>query len=510
MKSPAETKRFLAIDLGASGGKLFAGAFEQGSFSMREIHRFAHESVSFFIPGRDGKPVERMHWDDILIYANIISGLHAYRREVGAGLDGIGIDIWGSDGQFLTADGDMLGKVYAYRDHRLDNMIEQVKKKIPAERIYSITGIHFQPFNLSNQIVWFLRNRKQLLTPGCRFVPMPSLFYYYLGAPVKLDSTFASVTQLMDAKSKTWSAEILDKLEIPAEILPEIVEPGTVIGRLHQALADVTGLNRADLIAVGSHDTASAFAAAPVADTREALIISSGTWSLVGKLVPEPVTTPAAMAANLSNEGGIGNIRLLKNCLGAWLVHELRRGWRAVDGKEMEWAEMYRLAERAPAFQVFIDCDDPAFFNPADMEKALADHCRRMGQVMPSDRGGILRMVYENLAFKYRYISETITAVSGLKTSVVHVVGGGSRNEMLNQFTADVMGLPVLAGPVEATAVGNIMVQAMGLGVIDSIDDSLPIIKQAFPIREYKPEKSGQWEKAYLKFKDVIVNDLRL
>ncbi|MDD5677161.1 MAG: rhamnulokinase [Kiritimatiellae bacterium] len=500
-----KSARFLAIDLGASGGKCFAGVFEQGAFSMREVHRFAYESVSFHLPGRAGHPVERMVWDDTLIYANILTGLRAYRREVGKSLDAIGIDTWGADGQFITKDGDMLGKIYAYRDHRLDKMIDQVKARIPAERIYAITGIHFQPFNVSNQILWFVQNRKPLLISGARYVPVPSLFYYYLGGIIKVDSSWASVTQLMDAKSKTWSREILKKLGIPPSLLPGIVAPGTVIGKLQSEIAYAVGLNAASLVAVGAHDTASAFAAAPVDDPREALIISSGTWSLVGKLVPEPITTPQAMAANLSNEGGIGNIRLLKNCMGGWLVHELRRAWRNADGKEMEWPELYSQAQSAQPFAAFIDPDNADFYNPANMEKAFGDYCRKTGQRVPTTRGGMVRMAYESLALKYRMINEDISAVCGQKTVQVHIVGGGSQNELLNQFTADALGLPVVAGPAEATAVGNIMVQAMGMGVIRSLRDALPIIKQAFPIKEFKPADTAAWDQAYVRFRKLIV-----
>jgi len=505
-KSKIENRKsaqFLAVDLGASGGKCFAGVFDKGAFSMQEIHRFAHECVSFHLPDRAGHSVERMVWDDTLIYANILTGLRAYRREVGQNLDAIGIDTWGADGQFITEDGDMLGKVYAYRDHRLDVMIDQVKARIPAERIYAITGIHFQPFNVSNQVLWFLQNRKHLLRPKCRYVPIPSLFYYYLGGIVKVDSSWASVTQLMDAKSKTWSGEILDKLGIPPEVLPEIVAPGTVIGKLQGKIAEAVGLNAASLVAVGAHDTASAFAAAPLDDPRDALIISSGTWSLVGKLVPEPITTPQAMAANLSNEGGIGNIRLLKNCMGGWLVHELRRAWRNADGKEMEWAELYRQAQVAEPFAAFMDPDDAGFYNPANMEKAFVEYCRKTGQRASATRGGLVRMAYESLALKYRTINEDISAVCGQKTRQVHIVGGGSQNELLNQFTADALGLRVVAGPVEATAVGNIMVQAMGLGVIRSLHDALPIIKQAFPIREFKPANTAAWNNAYARFRQI-------
>lgn len=493
-------KRFLAVDLGASGGKGFVGSFEDGAFAMREIHRFAHECVSFYQPDQTGKLVERMYWDDVALYANILECLRACRREFGPELDAIGIDAWGADGQFITPDGEVLGKVYAYRDHRLDNMADELKACMPAEEIYALTGIHFQPFNVSNQILWFLRNRRSWLAPGCRYAPIPALFYYYLGGVLKIDSAWASVTQLMDAASRSWSAEILRRLDIPPEILPEIVPPGSVIGALLKPIADAVGLHQAQLVAVGSHDTASAYAAAPVDNPREALIISSGTWSLVGRLIPQPITNAAAMAAKLSNEGGIGNVRLLKNCMGGWLAHELRRGWRALDGRAMEWDELYRQARAALPFQALIDPDDPCFYNPRNMEQAMAEYCIRTGQVPPATRGGFVRMAYESLALQYRRINDDIAQVSGVRSKVVHIVGGGSRNELLNQFTADALGLPVVAGPVEATAIGNIMAQAMGLGLISSLRDTLPIIKQAFPIKEFKPRDTAAWDVAYERF----------
>lgn len=504
MGNNRKSLRLMAVDLGASGGKCFAGLFGAAGFAMREIHRFAYESVAFRIPDRTGAVRERLVWDDTLIYAHIMDGLRAWRRELGADLDAVGIDTWGADGHLISADGDLLGKVYAYRDHRLDRMVREVQARIRAERIYAITGIHFQPFNISNQLLWLLLNRRYLLRPGSRYAPMPSLFYYYLGGMIKVDSTFASVTQLMDAKSRTWSREILRRLNIPPAIMPDIVPPGTVLGHMHRALVASVGLKPPKLVAVGGHDTASAFAAAPVAEPTAALIISSGTWSLVGRLVPAPVTTPEAMALNLSNEGGIGNIRLLKNCMGGWLVHELRRAWRDADGREMAWSDLYRLAREAPAFAALIDPDDPSLYNPPNMEKALLACCRKTRQQAPPGRGGLLRMVYESLALKYRRINEDISRVYGRPTRVVHIVGGGSQNELLNQFTADAVGLPVLAGPVEATAVGNLMVQAMGLGLIRSLPDAIPMIKKAFPIRRYRPRDAAAWGRAYGKFKALF------
>jgi rhamnulokinase len=493
-------KRLLAVDLGASGGKCFVGTFDQGSFAMEEIHRFAHEGVSFFAADRSGTVSERSVWDDTAIYNNILQALRTYRRDVADTLDSIGVDTWGADGQFFSPDGDMLGKMYCYRDHRLDTMIDEVTQRMDARRIYSITGIHFQPFNISNQLLWFVTRRGELLQPGTFYLPVPSIFYYYLGGIRKVDSSWASVTQVMDAGRKQWSREILDALGVPLEVMPEIVEPGTVVGSLLEPLARSLKLNQADLTAVGSHDTASAFAAAPVNNTDDALIISSGTWSLVGKLIPEPITSDAAMAANISNEGGIGNVRFLKNCMGTWLVQELLRGWSAADGKRMAWDEIGHLTGAAPAFTAFVDPDDDVFYNPPDMQAAISDYCMRTGQPVPADRGTFVRVVYDSLALKYRYVNEQISRVCGTTTRVVHIVGGGSKNALLNQATADALGLPVLTGPEEGTAVGNLMVQAVGQGLIGSLHDAMPMIRQAFPIKEYRPSDSESWNRAYERF----------
>ncbi|HAS81113.1 MAG TPA: rhamnulokinase [Verrucomicrobia bacterium] len=496
-------KKLLAVDMGASGGKCFVGSFGDHGFSMQEIHRFAHEGTTFFAQDRHGVMTDRTVWDDTYIYRQILDGLHTYRRDVGDHLDAIGIDTWGADGMLVTANGDIPGKVYCYRDHRLDGMIDEVKARIDAARLYQITGIHFQPFNLSNQLLWLVQHRPELLALADTYLPISSLFNFYLAGVKKVDSSGASVTQLMDAHTREWSDEVLDALGIPMRIMPGIVDPGTTIGSVSKPLADMLRLNQASLIAVASHDTASAYAAAPIANPAEALIISAGTWCLVGKLVPEPLTGSEALNANLSNEGGIGNTRLLKNCMGGWLVQELRRGWRIADGKEMGWAEMDSMTHQAPAFTALIDPDAPVFYNPENMEAAIVGFCKSTGQPIPAGRGGFMRLVYESLALKYRLVNEQICKTSGTKTNVVHIVGGGSKNVMLNQFTADALGVPVVAGPEEATAVGNLMVQAVGLGLIRTMQDALPIIRQAFPIRDYKPQATGAWDNAYSRFKGL-------
>lgn len=497
-------KRMFAVDFGASGGKCFAGVIDNGAFSMHEVHRFSHEGTSFFMPDASGNLTERTYWDDVLLYKNIVDGLHAYRRTVSDHLDSIGIDTWGADGQFISTDGDILGKVYCYRDHRLDNMIAVVKSKVDAKRMYELTGIHFQPFNLSNQLHWYVTNRAKLMKQADTFLPVPTLFYYYLGGGKQVDSTWASITQLMDARKRKWSSELLKALQIPKKLMPEIVAPGTRVGELRAPIAAAVGLNQASLIAVAAHDTASAFAAAPIKNAAEALIISSGTWSIVGKLVKKPITSDLAMSYNISNEGGIGNVRLLKNCMGTWIVQELRRAWRSADGAEMGWPELNEQTELAPAFAAMIDPDDPGFYNPANMEAAIIEFCRKTHQTPPATRGGFARVVYESLAMKYRLVNEQICQVSGTDSKVIHIVGGGCRNKMLNQFTADALGLPVLAGPEEATAVGNLMVQALGLGLVKNLREAMPMIKKAFPIPTYTPNSSEAWQKAYDKFKTLV------
>ena len=496
--------KIIAIDLGASEGKLFACTLRGDLLTLQEIHRFSNEAIPFYIPDRDRKLEERLFWDDVRLYANIIDGLRIYRREIGDTADSIGIDIWGSDGMFISPDGTPLERMYAYRDHRLDTMIEAVKERIAARRVYEITGIHFQPFNISNQLLWFVQNRQRLLKKGVIFLPAPALFNYYLGGVTEIDSSWASVTQLMNAKSRRWSREILHALGIPLWLMPKIVNPGTILGVLHKPLADSVGLNQAKLIAVGSHDTASAYTAAPVQNPSHALIISSGTWSLVGKLIPKPITTSEVMAMNMSNEGGVGNIRFLKNCMGTWIVQELRRQWRNRDGREMRWEELSHLTSQGRSLTTFIDLDDRSFYNPSNMEEAIAKYCLRTGQPVLRDRATILKAVYESLALKYRMVNDQICRLTGKSTQVIHIVGGGSKNTSLNQMTANACATPVVAGPEEATAVGNAVVQAMGLGVIEQLSEASSLIGNAFAIHEYRPRDSDKWERAYKQFKTVI------
>jgi sugar (pentulose or hexulose) kinase len=496
----------VAIDLGNSGGKSFFGEVHEGRLIFEEIDRFRNEPVFFYLRDEDGSRVERLFWDDTYLYRRILNSLQEFKKKYGSQLDSIGIDTWGPDGQFVNKNGELLGKIYCYRGHRLDRMIEKLTSQIPAQKIYDITGIQFQPFNISNQLLWFVQNRSYLLDACARFLPLPTIFYYLLGGEHTVDSTWASATQLMDIRTNQWSVELLSQLGIPISVMPKIVRPGTNIGRLFESIAADIGVNQARLTAVCSHDTASAFAAAPVKTEGDSIIISSGTWSLIGKLVRDPITTHEAMALNFSNEGALSSIRFLKNCMGLWIAQELRRTWREKDGYTMTWEEAVRLLKNAKPFTALIDPDARAFYNPRDMEGAVASFCKETCQEVPKERGTILRVVFESLALKYRVVKEQLEEITKEPNKAAFIVGGGSRNEVLNQFTANALAIPVHAGPEEATALGNILVQARALGVLSTRENMNDIITSACRIRQYSPEKTALWNKNFKRFLSILKN----
>ncbi|HIE43624.1 MAG TPA: rhamnulokinase [Candidatus Omnitrophica bacterium] len=494
-----------ACDLGASGGKFFAGIFEEGRFQMEEIHRFEHGPVTVFVK-EPYRVMGRMYWDDLYLYTNIIEALKKYRRDFSDHLDSLGIDTWGSDGQFFTKDGDTLDRIYCYRDHRLDAMVDEFTSLVDPWEVYQKTGIHFWPFNISNQIYWFRKYRPELFQKAAFFLSVPGIFYYYLCGAKITEYTWASVTQLLNAETKQWYEEIFRAIDVPSSIMAPVVQPSTYVGKLFPEITHQLNLNEVKMIAVPTHDTACAFASAPVEKEEEALIISSGTWSLIGKLILEPLITRESMEENFSNEGGVGNIRFLRNCMGTWPIQELRRIWKEKDGKETSWEEITDLAEKGETFSYFIDPDDNSFYNPTDMESAIQEYCKKTGQSIPVSRAEILNTVYLSLALKYALTKECLEKICNCHIKKVHIVGGGAKNELLNQYTANAVGVPVEAGPFEATAVGNLMVQAMGLGVLSSLKEAIPIIRNAFPIKTYRPVEQNKWQKVLEKFKKMIQN----
>ncbi len=487
---------FVAVDLGASGGKLNLGTFGPGGFDLQEVYRFPNGGIPTWAHGADGKVVEKMYWDDLGICNHMVEGLRKAAAMSEAPIKSIGVDIWAADAAILNKHGESLQPVYCYRDHRLDDAREGLLEKISLRELFDLSGIASQPWYLLNQLYWLAQNRPELMEQVDTVLPIGSVLQYHLCGSKAAEQTWMAVQQMTSVGTADYDDRLLAAAGISRDILPEVVAPGTTVGRLRAELAETTGLGACDVVAVKMHDTASAFTAAPATDTDRGLIISSGTWSLVGRIIDEPLVTDAVYNGGLSNEGVGGDVRLLRNVMGTWPVQQLRDAWSKADGAELGWDEVVALAEAAPPLATLIDVDDKAIFNPADMEAALGDQIANSGQTLPDGRGGLLRGVYEGLAVKVRQVNEFIQQATGSTHDVIHVVGGGARNELLNQFIADATGLPVTAGPYEATCIGNILVQAVAAGVFDTLADARAVVDRSLPAKTIEPSGSTGWAEA--------------
>ena len=418
-----------------------------------------------------------------------------------ADIESAAIDTWGVDFSLLDGKGRPLGLPFAYRDLRNVRAMETFLAKCPKERIYEITGIQFLPFNSLFQLQALALEDPGLLAAAADLLFIPDLLSFFLSGSISNETTIASTSQLLDPRRNEWSAELLGALGISSHILHRAVPPGTVLGRLLPSIAAETGLKDLPIIATASHDTASAVAAVPALGTNWAYI-SSGTWSCMGIDVLTPLITPATLRLNFTNEGGLaGRIRFLKNVSGLWPVQQCRKIWS--EDRPLSYAEMIAAAAHAPAFKAFIAPDHPDFLNPPDMPEAIRNFCRRTGQTVPSSRGEVVRCVLESLALRYRAVFEELRQVSPHPIETIHIIGGGSRNELLCRFTAEATALTVVTGPVEATAIGNIMGQALALGLVRSPEEIRAIVAASTELKTYEPVDPRAWESAYDRFLGV-------
>jgi rhamnulokinase len=481
--------RFLAIDLGAESGRAVVGELDDGRLRIREIHRFANRVV------RLGSG---LHWN---VYALWEEVRDAIARAAAEGpLESIGIDTWGVDYALLTSDGTLLGLPHTYRDARTEGAIASALRVMPRHEIYRRTGIQLLPFNTLFQLHAMTRQRSPLRELAADLLFMPDLFHFWLTGRKATEFTFATTSQLYNPTTGTWDEDLLKVAGARRSLLQEIVPPGTRLGPLTPAVAELTGCT-APVVTVGTHDTASAVAAVPAEDPRFAYI-SSGTWSLVGAEVTAPILTEAAERASFTNEGGVNaTFRLLRNVTGLWLVQGCRRRW-GIDGPEA-YAELTAAASAADSRTALIDPDHPLFFNPPDMVAAIEQRLAETGQRVPATPGGIVRCILDSLALKYRQVLDALASVRGQAAPIVHIVGGGANNALLCQLTADATGLPVMAGPIEATAIGNILVQAVTAGAIDSCADARAVVRQSFEPRCHQPGDRAAWDPAYERFIDI-------
>ncbi len=487
---------FVAVDLGAESGRVLAGKLNDGKFELEELHRFPNGPV------RIG---EHIYWDVLRLWTEVKNGLALAVQKFGSQVVSIGVDTWGVDYALLDANDELVGNPYHYRDKRTEGMFEVAFQKVPREEIYRRTGIQFMRLNTLYQLLSMVVQKSPQLKIAKTFLMMPDLFHFWLSGEKVNEFTEATTTQFYDPVKGGWAKTMLRKLGIPTRILNcPIVPAGTVLGELRQHVADeVKASHKIKVVAPASHDTASAVAATPLSD-ENAAYISSGTWSLVGMEIREPIITDKTLEFNFTNEGGVyGTFRFLRNVTGMWLVAECRRIW-ARKGKEFSYEQLTQMAAEAQPFKCFVDPDDPRFLAPENMLEAIRSYCRDTNQPEPETVGEFVRCCLEGLALKYRWVIERLEELTGKKVSTIHIVGGGSQNWLLNQFTADATGKPVQAGPVEATATGNALVQAIALGYLGSHAELREVVRNSFSLRTFEPKPDERWQQAFEKFRQFV------
>jgi rhamnulokinase len=487
----ADGPRYAAIDLGATSGRVVCGSLGDGRVELEEVHRFPNRPVT--LP--DG-----LRWNLLHLFTESLLGLRAAATK--GPLAGVGVDSWGVDYALLDEQRRVLGLPFHYRDARTAGMIERAFDRVPAEDLYATTGIQTMPINTVFQLL--AEEDAPSLAAADRFALVPDLFDLWLTGELANESTNASTTGLLDARTGTWARELIRRLGLPERVFREVTEPGTELGPVLPIHGDAAGgADSVPVYAVASHDTAAAFAAAPIRDERAA-ILSSGTWSLLGLELPQPVLSDAARDANLTNERGIeGTTRLLKNVMGMWLLEECRRDW-AGGGEEAPYEQLLGLAAEVAGDVPLFDPDDAAFLAPGDMPARIAAVCEKLGQAPVHDHGGVVQSILVSLACKYRWVLERLEAVSGRDVQRIHVIGGGARNASLCRLTADLTGCEVLAGPVEATALGNVLVQARGAGDLGSLAELREVASASASPEAYGPSADrADAEATYHRFLDL-------
>lgn len=477
---------FLAFDLGATSGRSVIGTLQDGKIEIRELTRFPNGITTV-----NGK----CYWNLLGLFDSIKQGLAACARE-GIKPHSIGIDTWGVDVVPLGEDGSILGMPRAYRDPYTDGAPERYFEIVPREVVYDKTGIQIMNFNTLYQIYAAVQEGYTPIVKAEKLLFMPDALSYMLTGKAICEYTIASTSQILNPRNGKFEESLLQAAGVSADILPEPQLPGHVIAPLCEALADETRIGRVDVVAVAGHDTASAVAAVPAENERFAYL-SSGTWSLMGIETREPIISEESFRLNFTNEGGVdGTTRFLKNICGMWLLEQCRKEW-ARDGREYTYPEIVAMANSAEPFAHFINPDDASFANPQSMLKAIEEFCVRTGQKAPESDAAVIRTIFESLALRYREVLEMLEKMAPFAIDVLHIIGGGSKNALLNQYTANATGKRVVAGPSEATAIGNVMMQAIGAGAVESLAEARKIIRASVETEEFLPQNTEQWNKAY-------------
>lgn len=480
-------ERFLAFDLGAESGRAVVGTLDGGALAIEEIHRF---------PNRPVRVLDTLYWDALALYANLIEGMRIYSGRFGPHAASIGIDTWGVDFGLLARDGSLLQNPVCHRDRRTEGVLPELQRRLPLKELYQLTGLPFSPVHTICQLLALRLQDSPVLAPADRFLMMPDLLAYMLTGEKVCERTNACSTQVYDPGQRCWSKPILQAIGISPAIMPELVDPGTTIGAVLGSVARDAGLEPCPVVAPCTHDTASAVAAVP-GSGEDWAFLSSGTWSVLGALSGGLVNSDAAFQAGLCNELTLHAPFLCKNIMGLWLLQQARAAWEKA-GQRYSYRELVELARQAPSSSAaLIDPGDACFLAPLNMHQAICDYARRTGQRPPEDPGAVVRSILESLALCYRRWLRKLEEVLGRRFRVLHIVGGGSLNTLLCQFTADATGLPVLAGPMEATVAGNLLVQTVACGRLESSESIRQVVRRSTQIMEYRPNGSAMWDDRY-------------
>ena len=466
-----------------------AGLWNGKTIRLEEVHRFPNGPVYLG---------DSLRWDVVRLWAEIQNGLALAAKQYGKSIVSVGADTWGVDYVLFTGCDEMLGQPYAYRDARTNGMMEKAFKRVPRSEIFAQTGLQFMQFNSLFQLLAHQQSSPGMLEAADCLLFMPDFLHWALCGSRVAEFTIASTSQCLNPLTRNWATGLLKKFGLPAHIFPKVVPPGTKLGVLRPRLADRTGLHKVNVVAPPTHDTASAVAGVPTANTGKAnwAYISSGTWSLMGAEVNHASLSARTQELNLTNEGGLdGTYRLLKNIMGLWLVQQCKRAFDT-RGRKYEYAQLAQMAAKAPALRSIVNPDDARFLNPPDMPKAIQDFCRETKQPVPKTEGELVRCAYESLALKYREVLGWLEELTGNRMEVIHIVGGGSKSAILNQFTADACQRPVITGPVEATAMGNLLVQVRASGELSSLAEMREVIRKSSDVATCRPGKPAAWEDA--------------
>ena len=486
------TKRVLAFDFGASSGRAIIGCFDGDKITLEEVHRFSNDPVS--VGGT-------VYWDVLRLFYEIKQGI--IKAKIAGGFDSIGIDTWGVDFGLIDSEGKLMENPVHYRDARTAGLVDEAFKTMPKEKLYGITGIQFMELNTLFQLISLKKYRPWMLERADKMLFMPDLFGYMLTGKMCAEYSIASTSQLIGLDKRTWSNEILDAFGIKDSVFAPLVQPGTVLGELSKEICEECGVDPVPVISVCGHDTQSAITSVPCEDGDFAFL-SSGTWSLFGTELDKPIVNETSMNINITNEGGFdGSTGFLKNIIGLWLIQESRRQWKR-EGKEYSYADLEKLALAAEPFKCFIDPDAPEFVPHGNIPERVREFCRKTGQYVPETVGEIMRCIYESLAMKYRLTFEKLRECTERDYPVIHVIGGGTKDGLLCQMTANSCDRTVKAGPIEATVMGNVAVQLMSDGSVKNIGQARKIVAESSELKTFEPKDTDKWAKAYEGFLKII------